>query len=201
MKRRTVLTGLAPLGLAAFGLPLSGCTSPEPTYFTLAAVPGQPAPGGPKLIELQRPGLAGYLDRPGIVRADSAYQLRVAGTERWGEPLGDLIGRILAENLSQRMPGSSVFTSAGGISAQPDARVELDVQRFDADVSGNVVLLAQVAVSRGRGAAASTRTVRQSLRPASPATRDLVAAMSTTLGGLADAVATMLRSLPAQART
>lgn len=194
MHRRTLLAGLVPAGLA-----LSGCTSPEPAYFTLAPVPGTPRPGGPKLVELQRPGLAGYLDRPGIVRADSAVQLKVATTERWGEPLGDLIGRILAEDLSQRLPGSSVFTTAGSISAQPDARVELDVQRLDADASGNVVLLAQVAVSRGRRANAATRTVRLTQRPASPATRDLVAAMSTVLGGLADALAGMLRGLPASA--
>lgn len=206
MRRRTLLAGLAPLGLAPLGLApvglaaigvLAGCTSPEPAYFTLAPVPGTPVPGGPKLVELQRPGLAGYLDRPGIVRADSAYQLRVAGTERWGEPLGDLIGRILAENLNGRLPGSSVFTSAGSISAQPDARIELDVQRFDADASGDVVLLAQVAVSRGRRADAAARTVRLTGRPASAATRDLVAAMSTVLGSLADTVAGMLRSLPA----
>ena len=88
-------------------------------------------------MELQRPGLAGYLDRPGIVRANSAVQLSVTTNERWGEPLGDLIGRILAENLNQRLPGSSVFTSSGSISAQPDARVELDVQRLDADASGD----------------------------------------------------------------
>ena len=187
MKRRALLLALA----------AAGCKSPEPAYFTLAAVPGTPAPGGPRLIELQRPGLAGYLDRPGLVRADNSYQLKVAESERWGEPLGDLIGRILSENLSQRLPGSSVFTTAGAISAPPDARVELDVQRFDADASGTVVLLAQVAVSRGRGSPAATQTVRQSLRPASPATRDVVAAMSSALGGLSDTIAGMLRGVRA----
>ena len=185
MKRRTLLAGLA----------LSACTSAEPAYYTLAAVPGVVGVGGPKLVEVQRPGLAGYLDRPGIVRADSAYRLRVAGMERWGEPLGDLIGRVLAENLNQRLPGSSVFTTAGTISADPDATVQMDVQRFDADAGGQVVLLAQVAVSHGRNRAnAITQTVRQTMRPAGPATADLVAAMSAVLGQLADSVAATLRS-------
>ncbi len=184
MKRRTLLAGLA----------LSACTSAEPAYFTLAAMPGPAGAGGPRLVAVQRPGLAGYLDRPGIVRADSAYQLRVAGMERWGEPLGDLIGRVLAEDLNQRLPGSSVFTTAGTISAQPDATVELDIQRFDADASGQVVLLAQMAVSRGRDrATAITQTVRKTIRPAGPATANLVAAMSTALGQLADTVAGTLR--------
>ncbi|HEY0204169.1 MAG TPA: PqiC family protein [Acetobacteraceae bacterium] len=191
MKRRTLLAHMVPAGLA-----LTGCASPEPAYFTLAAVPGIPRPGGPKLVELQRPGLAGYLDRPGIVRANGAVQLNVAANERWGEPLGDLIGRILAEDLGQRLPGSSVFTTAGSISAEPDGRIELDMQRFDADASGTVVLLAQVAVSRGRRANASTRTVRLTQHPTGPATRDLVAAMSMVLGSLADTLAGMLRGMP-----
>ena len=70
--------------LAAVPAMAVACTSPEPAYYTLAPVPGTPRRGGVALIELRRPGLAGYLDRPEIVRSGSAYQLRVAGSERWG---------------------------------------------------------------------------------------------------------------------
>jgi len=56
------------------------------------------------------------------------------------------------------------------------------------------VLLAQMAVSRGRDrATAITQTVRKTIRPAGPATANLVAAMSTALGQLADTVAGTLR--------
>ena len=180
--------------LMALPAALAACASAEPAYYTLAPVPGTPRRGGARLIELRRPGLAGYLDRPEIVRAGSAYQLRVAGTERWGEPFGDLVGRILAENLNSRLPGSSVFTAAGGISADADATVEMDIQRFDADATGQVVLLAQVAVSRGRSRAnATARTVRRMVTPAGAGTAELVAAMSRALGELADEVASLLR--------
>jgi len=191
---RRGLLGLTLAGTAA------ACTSPEPAYYTLAAVPGVPQRGGPATVELRRPGLAGYLDRPGIVRSNSAYSLLVTGSERWGEPLGDLFARILAEDLNSRLPGSSVFTSAGSITAEADATVETDIQRFDADPSGQVVLLAQVAVSRGlaRGSAA-TRVVRLTVQPASARTADLVAAMSTALGQLADTLAAMLRDAPGSA--
>lgn len=182
-----------------FGLALAGvvaaCASPDPAYYTLAAVPGVPKPGGPRQVELRRIGLAGYLDRSEIVRANSAYSLRLNGAERWGEPFGDLIARILAEDLNTRLPGTSVFTSAGSITAEADATIEMDVQRFDADASGQAVLLAQVAVSRGRArASAETRVIRIVVQPASPSTADLVAAMSKALGQLADAVADMLRT-------
>ena len=184
MQRRSLL--LAPLLLA-------GCFSPEPAYFTLAPRPGTPTIGGVRLVELRRIGLAGYLDRPEIVRNSSDYRLHIITGERWGEPLGDLVARMLAEDLTTRLPGSSVFTSAGSISATPDATLELDVQRFDADVNGQVVLLAQVAVTRtgGRGDAAA-QTVRLLVQPASPATVDYVAAMSTALGQLADRIVPLL---------
>lgn len=196
MRRRAVLLGV----LAA------SCASPEPTYYTLAPVPGASAPGaaasgsatpaggGPRTVQLRRPGLAGYLDRPEIVRGGGPYQLRVAGTERWGEPLGDLIGRVTAENLAARLPGTTVFTEAGSITADPDTTVELDVQRFDADAAGQVSLLAQVSVQRGRDwQGTRTRTLRLTATPASGSTADLVAAMSRVLGQLADEVAAMLR--------
>lgn len=183
--------GLLALALAGAA---TACASPEPAYYTLAAVPGVAKAGGPALIELRRPGLAGYLDRPEIVRASGTYSLRLAGAERWGEPFGDMVARVLAENLNLRLPGSSVFTSAGSITAEANATVELDIQRFDADVSGQVTMLAQVAVSRGRARnAAAARVVRLSTKPAGATTSDLVAAMSMALGQLADTVAGMLR--------
>ncbi len=193
MRRRMVL---------ALPAVLAACASPEPNYYTLRALPpgaGAGAGTGPRLVELRRIGLAGYLDRPEIVRNNADYRLSLAGRERWGEPLGDLVARVLAEDLNLRLPGSSVFTSAGTITADPDATIELDVQRFDADASGAVILLAQVAVTRGRARdRAGTRTVRVTVPPIGAGTTELVIAMSTALAQLADQVAPLLLGLPAR---
>ena len=189
MSQRWLLLG--PVLLAAWG-----CASPDPAVYTMRATPGQPAGGGPVAIKLARPGLAGYLDRPEIVRDSSASRLQLSSGERWGEPLGDMIGRVLALDLAQRLPGSSVFTEAGTISVDPSATVETDVQRFDLDQDGTVVLLAQVAVERGRSHDPSaTRSLRITLRPAGPGTPALVAAMSAGLGQMADQVAALLREV------
>lgn len=188
MRRRLLL--LAPAGLV-----LARCASPEPAVYTMRAVPGAAQAGGPSAVKIARPGLAGYLDRPEIVRDASANRLAVNSAERWGEPLGDLIGRVLAVDVSQRLPGSSVFTEAGSISVDADATVELDIQRFDLDVGGAVVLLAQVAVRAGRNRdTATTRSLRFSASPAGKSTSDLVTAMSGLVGQLADAIADLLRS-------
>ena len=185
-----------PDGLDADGASSAeGRSSAKPSPRQGATGSAAPAGGGPRTVQLRRPGLAGYLDRPEIVRGSGPYQLRVAGTERWGESLGDLIGRVTAENLSTRLPAATVFTEAGSITADADATVELDIQRFDADASGQVLLLAQAAVQRGREREDTrTRTLRLTATPASGSTADLVAAMSQALGQLADEVVEMLRA-------
>ncbi len=172
---------------------LARCASPDPAIYTLRAVPGSPEPAGPAAVKVARPSLAGYLDRSEIVRDSSANRLTLNSGERWGEPLGDMVGRVLALDLAQRLPGSSVFTEAGAISVDPSATVELDVQRFDLDASGAVVLLVQVAVEQGRSHDPSqTRSVQLSVQSASARTPDVVAAMSAALGQLADRVAGIL---------
>ncbi len=190
MRRRGFL--LAPV---AFGL--ARCASPDPAIYTLRAVPGAVIGGGPAAVKIARPGLAGYLDRPEIVRDSSVSRLTLNGGERWGEPLGDMVGRVLALDVTQRLPGSSVFTEAGTISVDPSATVELDIQRFDLDQGGSVILLVQVAVEQGRSHdPAYTRSLRLAVAPPSKSTPDVVAAMSQALGQLADAVAGMLHQLP-----
>ncbi len=189
MRRRDVL--LAPALVA-----LWGCTSADPAIYTLRAVPGETTGGGPTTVKLARPGLAGYLDRPEIVRDSTANRLKLNSGERWGEPVGDMIGRVLALDLSQRLPGTSVFTEAGTISVDAAATVELDIQRFDLDTSGMVVLLAQVAVEQANSHEPSlTRSLRETVTPSGTGTPELVTAMSAALGQMADQVAGLLRGL------
>ena len=187
---------------------LASCASPETAYFALATRPGPVVRGGPKVVELRRIGLPGYLDRPEIVRSNADYRLRIPSSERWGEPLGDMIGRVLAEDLNARMPGAAVFTALGAISSVPDAVVEIDIQRFDAGASNEITLLAQVAVaSESRRNRAPAQTIRLAAQAAGPKTGDLVAAMSAVLGQLADRIAAQLRTVagpgaePAKPRT
>ena len=169
---------------------LAGCSSADPTYYTLNAVPGNALAGPALSVEVRRPGLAGYLDRSDVVLKSAAYKLDVNSQIRWAEPLGDMIGRVLSEDLGQRLPGSSVFSESGAISAAPDVRVEVDVQRFDQDGTGAVVLQAEVAVERGvTHQPLATRHVMVSAQPGGVGATALAASLSALLGELADQVA------------
>jgi uncharacterized lipoprotein YmbA len=179
--RRRVLWLLAALPAA--------CASPNPALYTLAVVPGPTHPVAPPRIELREIALAHYLERSQIVRSSEDYRLDVLGNDWWGEPLDAMLSRVLVQELSQRLPSCSVFAENGAITTTPDASVEVNVQRFDEDHSGALVLLAQVAVA---GRTTVTRNLRFSVPPPSPGTAGLVGAMSTAVGQLADTIAAML---------
>ena len=174
-------------------LALAGCASPPSDLYTLAAIPGTPVHTPRRAVEMRRIGLAAYLDRSEIVRSNAAYRLRVAANDRWAEPLGTMLGRVLTENLVQRLPDASIFLESGAISTTPDLILEIDIQRFDPGADDSVILLAQIAVRRENttsSRATTARTVRLAVPAATPATADLAAALSRTLGQLADTIAT-----------
>ena len=174
---------------------LTACASPDPTYYTLQVVPGVPSPGARVIMEVRRPGLAGYLDRSDIVLKSASYKLDVNSQLRWAEPLGDMIGRVLSQDLSQRLAGASVFTESGAITAEPTMRLEIDILDFDAEASGNVVLTAEVALERGTThEPLSTRHVTLTAQPGGPGAGNLAAALSGLLGQLADRVAGDVRA-------
>ena len=186
---RVVILALAAASFAA------GCgSSKEPTLYALASRPGAAQAGAPRLVELRRPGIAGYLDRSTIVTKVANYKLRMDADERWAEPLSDMIGRVLQQDLSSRLSESNVFVESGAISTVPDAIVSVDITRFDAADDGKVTLQAQVIVERLNG---TRKQVAKLLvfngQPKNKDTDQLVATMSNLVSDLSDAVAAILR--------
>jgi uncharacterized protein len=168
---------------------LTSCASPNPSLYTLDVPPGPVRRGGPRVIELRGIGLAHYLERLQIVRSSENYRLDILPNDWWGEPLDAMVGRTLARALTQRLPGSTVYQENGAISAEPDATVQVNVQRLDQDASGAVRLVAQFAILHR---ASDTRGVTLQVPTRGATTPDLVAAMSEAIGQLADRIAASL---------
>ena len=189
------MAGRRPLiaSLVAAALP-TACTSPTPALYAIQPVAGAARRGGPRVIQLRPISLARYLDRQQIVRSADDYRLDVATNDWWGEPLGTMLTRVLVEELSQRLPGSTVFDEGGAITVDPDFTVEINIRRLDASRTGDVVLAAQIAVSRRNPRRTPiTRAVDASVPQASPGLSGFVAAASVAVGRLADAIADTLR--------
>ena len=182
------------LGLAALAMvgTLAACTSPDPVLYTLAPAAGAVHGGGPRVVLLQQIAIAHFLERSQIVRSSENYRLDVMSNDWWGEPLGAMLSRVLIEELSQRLPQSTVIADNGAVSARPDATIELNIQRLDEDASGNVILQAQVAVRFTGQGQPTLRSFRFSVPPATPGVPGEVAAISAAVGRLADGIAPML---------
>jgi hypothetical protein len=170
-------------------LALAGCTSPDPTLYTLAPAPGQTVTTKLRTIEVRKPGLAGYLDRSDIVLKYDAYKLTTNSQQRWGEPLGDMIGRVLTQDLTERLPGAGVFDQSGAITAYPDARLEVDILNFDPGASGEVTLNAAYALESGTGHHPIASRHVSLTAPSFGSAASLAATMSLLLGQLADQIA------------
>jgi uncharacterized lipoprotein YmbA len=181
LSRRSALLALAALPAA--------CSSPNPTLYVLAPVPGASRKGAPPIVALRAIAIAHYLERSQIVRSSEGYRMDVLSNEWWGEPLDTMMSRILVQELNQRLPGSTVYADNGAISTRPDATVEINLQRLDLDSQGELLLSAQVAVD---GRVSASRGASFTIRPAAATTQALVAAMSEATAKLADTIAAML---------
>ena len=179
--RRTSLLLLAALPAA--------CGSPSPNLYTLLPVSGPARSGAPRVIELRSVGIARYLERSQIVRSSEDYRLDILGEDWWGEPLDAMLTRILVQNLTQRLSGSTVYPENSAVSASPDATLGINVQRMDLNKDGAVVLTALISVMRRSTA---TRTFTTSVTPTAAGTPGLVAAISVAVGQLADRTADLL---------
>jgi len=188
-RRRLLATGCAG-GLLA----LARCGSADPAYYTLAPWPGTPLPGPAVWVEVHTPSVAAFLDRDNIVREDAGDRLKLAADSAWASPLDQMIGRALALDLAKRLPGSSVYTQAGGLQGKPDIVVESDVSRFLRDRDGQAVLEATLSVFR-HGQPLRAEPVRLTRVPADQTTGALVSALSALVGALADRAARDVRDL------
>jgi len=182
---------LAVAGLAAA---LAACSSPSPVLYTIAPVQGAVQTGTPKVIALQQISIARYLERSQIVRSSENYRLDVMSNDWWGEPLSAMLSRVLIEELSQRLPQSTVIGESGAVSASPDATIELNIQRLDEDASGNLVLQAQSSISFKGRRSPVLRNFRVVVTPPDAGIQGEVNAISTAVGQLADGLASLLVS-------
>lgn len=189
LSRRHALALLAALPAA--------CTSPNPALYTLAPVSGEAHTGAPRFVELRSPSLPQYLLRSEIVRSTEDFRVDVLPNDWWGESFSAMFNRVLTQDLTQRLPDSTVYSDTSAISASPGATIAVNVARFDANGANMELLEAEISIS---GAHAGSRYVRLGVPIQGAGTAQLVSAMSTALGRLADTIAAMLTGRSAATR-
>ena len=175
---------------------LAGCgTSADPGFYTLASMSGSATADVTGSVRITRPALAGYLDRPDFVSQTGDYQLRVNETVNWAEPLDAMFGRVLADDLQQRLPAATVVTDANAGSAPPRFAIETSVQQFNPVAGGQAVLRGE-AILTDRSAHAQPAPLPFILTAATGggSATAVTAALSGLIGQYADQLAVTLQA-------
>ncbi|WP_419758372.1 PqiC family protein [Acidisoma sp.] len=172
---------------------LAGCSSPNPNYYRLGVASGPTVSHGPPSVEVRSISIPGYLDRQGVVKSAGDFKLDIHSNDIWAEPFADMLQATLVQDLTQRMPGTSVIGSGGSIGASPNLIVETNVLRFDPNPDGTMTLQMQVAVRSGETLQIIvTRTIQESGPANEPVVANIVASMSTLWGAAASDIAHLL---------
>lgn len=180
------------LGAVSLVLTLAGCSSPDPVLYTIVPAAGTAQFAGPPIVLLDHIDIPRYLDRSQIVQSSENYRLDVKSNDWWGEPVSPMLRRILRQELTQRLPRSTVLSESGAVSATPDATIDLDLQRLDQDASGNVVLEAEASLTLKGRKQPILRSFHFSVPSPVRTSAGEVAAISAAVGQLADGLAAMV---------
>ena len=189
------------IGQAVLGFSLLvGCSSSQPTqFYTLSALvsDGASDESGALRLGVGPISLPAYLDRPQVVTRSHNYRMTVADFHQWAEPLEISFQRVLMENLSNWLSTDDVVTLPERRGLPLDYRVEIDVTRFDADQTGEVVLDARWLIFDGRGDRLkdSGRSVIKKQFVADGDYGAIAEAMSRSLGEMSASIANALSDL------
>jgi uncharacterized lipoprotein YmbA len=181
-------------------LPLSGCleiggTSSPSRFYLLEPLAVVSDGAGDRELGLGVGPIRapGYLDRPQIVTRSTDNQIQLAEFDRWGEPLRESVSRVLAANLGRLVGTERVQRHPWRASRDVEIAVEVDVERFDGERGGSVVLDANWRL-RSEGAPVQRAAhIVEETRGGDYA--DLAAAMSRALARLSTEMATAVSSV------
>jgi len=177
------------LPLIGMTLILIGCgTSPEPDYFSLARLQGAPRLDTVTVVKIQRPVLAGYLDRPDFVRQIDAYQLVIDETANWAEPLDEMVARILASDLQQRLPASLVVSEDDITPTNTRFVVNMNIDRFNWTDDGKVEVQGSLVITDKEGRVQARPTPLALSIEAGSSSSSIVAGLSRLTAALADQI-------------
>jgi uncharacterized lipoprotein YmbA len=131
---------------------LIGCSSsPQVNYYTLSPANTAFSQDGEEAVTLGLGPLRlpEYMNRSQMVTRGAGAELQVHEFNRWAEPLGPAINRIVSTDVDSLLDGVVVYTFPyeAMIRNDVDYRLLGDINRFEADSSGLVVLETQWGVA------------------------------------------------------
>jgi len=128
---------------------LLGGESTPIRYYVLSEVPRTDEtrpPAGPAsevVVAVVDVTMSDYLDTQSFVTRTTANTVDLAQFDQWAAPFGRHVTRTMKNNIAVLIPSKRVLLSPLSIPVTVDYEVRVDIQMFEQDPSGNVVLEAR----------------------------------------------------------
>ena len=203
LKRLQVTTALLVVML------LPGCAgkSPPVDFYTLStAAPSADTstagtPCSDTVIAIGPVNWPRYLDQPRIVTRTGPNRLGFDEFHRWAGSLSDDFERVLIKNLASQLQSELLVSNRRSARFNPAYRVELDIQQFDGELGGDVILDVKWVISAtaaGTPGSTHSTTIRETTTGADYDA--LVSASSRATARLGQAIAAELSNVCPAAR-
>ncbi len=174
----------------------AGCaTTPASRLYTLSASSPTAETTLDVSVSVGPVSIPAAVDRPQIVVATAANQVRLDDFNRWTSPLQENLSSVIADNLAALLGSSHVTRFPKTSSADADVRVAVDVQRFESVRGQSAALDAVWTVRRMKDGFVQTHrtSVREPVRDNS--FEALAAAHSRAAARLSQGIAEAVRAL------
>lgn len=137
--------------------------------------------------------LPDYLERPELMVRTSATELAPSRVARWAEPFGEMLKRVLADDLVQVLAPEKLVVYPWYAVDRPERQIEIDVVRLEPDGNGEVVLIARWTVRELGG---TGRTVARESRFTHAAKRGDPTSMASAMSAVVSQLAEELAGVP-----
>ncbi len=180
-------------------------------YYVLSEAPRTEQPrtaASDAIIAVIEISMSDYLDTTSFVTRTTENTVDLAQFDQWAAPFRQHVSRTLKNNIANRIPSERVLLSPLSIPVTVDYEVRTDIQRFERDPQGNVVLDARwalVDVSRRSAVVLKTVEIRKPVAIDPAAEGDdaaetaretysaIAAAMSAALVDMSEEMAALIR--------
>ena len=191
---------------------LLGGESPPTRYYILSEVPRTvlPPPAASKaIIAVVEITMSDYLDTRNFVTRPTENTVDLAQFDQWGAPFRPHVSRTLKNNIANLVPSERVLLSPLSIPVRVDYEIRTDIQRFEQDPTGNVVLEARwglIDLNNRKAVELQTTSISKPVVLDEPADGDdrstvirnkyqaIAEAMSAALGDMSRDISAVIRS-------
>ncbi|MEP4147575.1 MAG: PqiC family protein [Halioglobus sp.] len=172
-------------------------TTPPSSHYRLTALPTLPTNANGPSLGVGPVNIPEYLNRDGMVRSDGGNSITIAGNERWAEPLGDGVTRVVILNLAGLLNTQDIRRFPWHPDRAPEIGIKLNVLTLDTETT-RATLVAEwlvYRVNQDQPMARRLTRYEQPMPSADSTGKDIASTYSALLASLSQDIADEVKTL------